>query len=216
MAGDDPDAGKEIAEGFLEALFAKHGGGAAGFLHDHGDFALIVNEGGDAAGGDGSAGMIVGGNEAREAAGFNTGIEGDDGDPGGEGSFDGGGEGAFIGGRESDALDALGDQAIEDLDLAGMIGFIAGSVPDDLEVVFAGGLIDSGANGHEEEMRGGFGDDTDAGAGRGPAGGEAEEPERNEGSSEQGQTARQYMRCAQARGYTVGLTTVNHFGSLLF
>jgi hypothetical protein len=168
LAADEAD-GRELAgEGFLEAALAEARRGAARLLHDHGDTSLPFDEAADFPGGLAARGVIVGGDEGDVVFEVDGGVEDADGDARGRGPFERGDESAFLGGGDGDGVHALGDEGVDDLNLARMVGLFVRAVPEDLDAKLPGGAVDAGVNRDEKQMRGGLGDHGDPRQ-RGPA-----------------------------------------------
>ena len=161
LLGDDGDGGELGLERVGEAFFAIHGGGAAGGMKDDGDLAFAIEDATEGTGGELAGFVVVGGEEAHVVVAVDAGVKDGDGDAGGGGAVERAEKDFAFRGGDGDAIDAAGDEAIEDLDLAGVVGFRGGAVPFDLDAVFFAGGHGAGLDGEPEEMGGGFGDHRD-------------------------------------------------------
>lgn len=161
LLGDDFQFREFFGDGLFKSLFAQNGRTAAGLLHDHGDVASSIQESSKSAG-RGSAGFeIASGDEADVVFDLDTRIKDGDWDACFDGAFERSDEGGGVTSGDGDGRDLLGDHAIDDFNLAGKIGFVLWTVPEDIDFEVFRGLVYAGMDGHEEHVRGGFGDDAD-------------------------------------------------------
>ena len=101
--------------------------------------------------------IIIGRHLGDEFVGIDAGVEDNHGDAFGGGALDHADHGFAIDGREADRVDAAIDHGVDDLQLAGIVGFRGGAVPDDLDAGFAAGGDGSGMDGLPEQVRVPFG-----------------------------------------------------------
>jgi hypothetical protein len=82
-----------------------------------------------------------------------VGVEDDDGDLGGLGGLDRSAEGGVAEGGEDDAADALGDEAVDEVDLGFQVVLFERAFPEDVDAGFLGGFDGAGVDGFPEFVR---------------------------------------------------------------
>ena len=129
---------------------------------DLGDFTLAIQDFAHAAGGHHARGVVIGGHLSREIRRVDRGIENHDGYIFAMRALDDADHGGFVDGCEADGVDTLGDHGVDDLQLAGEVGFRWRAVPDDVDACFTRGGDGARVDGLPEQVRLTLGDDGDA------------------------------------------------------